>query len=374
VRPRTRIELLQIAIALCFLFVSDAMAQRTITEMIPLPADTIGARTGSDILPPILSKEGTWGYLLHITGGAINFAGHIVVTDPSFARSPYFNVSDYNWFAPWKFGAPYPVELYHWSPPHWETKPILCQVIDPYGLWRLFTFSWGGGYRYIQADWVWTIEDGDGGPPDTCRAKSPPFWRQGADSPWADSAYSKKPGLKMKDDGCAVTSLAMAMAACGDTVDPQKLNQWMRSRHRDLGGYDSASVNWRAPNFFQKSRFVDVSTVYHETYKKSRGAWEVDKKDLGFTMGDIDLHLRRCRHVIARVYNPNSVRDASELQKEDARRNGNHWVLIRGYGVGPDLSTEYTLNDPGRGSKYLSNYNYPEAKSLVYRYVVIECR
>ena len=74
----------------------------------------------------------------------------------------------------------------------------------------------------------------------------PPRYSQGGNSSWGDSLYD---GTRSHVSalGCALSSMAAAMTAYGDTVNPGQLNWWMkRPRMYSQGGYYQDRVNWEA--------------------------------------------------------------------------------------------------------------------------------
>jgi len=171
---------------------------------------------------------------------------------------------------------------------------------------------------------------------------TPPHYRQG-DTLWAKDVYdSTDKGIKTL--GCALSCMAMAMAEFGDTVNPGSLNDWMKKRTLDEGGFDADRVNWNAVNMHGKKA------------KNFPG----ENVDTSFALSSLDPYLQLCQLIIAKVFNPESIKNKTKTEQEKAKKDGNHWVLI----VRKNLS-DYTILDPGRGLTKLSQYG------RIYRYVQI---
>ncbi|HXG38335.1 MAG TPA: hypothetical protein VNL36_06170, partial [Bacteroidota bacterium] len=90
---------------------------------------------------------------------------------------------------------------------------------------------------------------------------NPPRYAQGGNSPWADDHYDNAYDdngneIKIRTLGCALSCMAMAMTAFGDTVNPGELNEWMKMAPKDSGGYRGRSVNWRAISLHSPSKKI----------------------------------------------------------------------------------------------------------------------
>lgn len=182
----------------------------------------------------------------------------------------------------------------------------------------------------------------------------PPHYRQG-DATWAnehyDSAYRVWNGdtveVGIRTLGCALSTMAMAMTAFGDTVTPGELNEYKKSEFTDPSDrFSGKSVRWRAMARLLRERLdiqdpVDVDTA--------------------FRLEKFIPDLVKCGLVIAKVFNPASVANKPKEEREKARIEGNHWVLVKGWEDG-----DYSILDPGRGLSKLSEYG------RVYRYVVVQ--
>jgi|GEM_PF-4653685 len=183
----------------------------------------------------------------------------------------------------------------------------------------------------------------------------PPHYRQ-RDPAWAsdhyDSAYTVKNGdslaVGIRTLGCALSCMAMAMTAYGDTVTPGELNAFKKSdsTHADFR-FVGDLVKWNAMRRREKKIIVA----------------EPENVDSSFNLATFDPILEKCGLVIVKVFNPESVKDKSKEVQEKAKKEGNHWVLIKG-----KLREEYDIHDPGRGLTKLSGYG------RIYRYVLVYLR
>lgn len=171
----------------------------------------------------------------------------------------------------------------------------------------------------------------------------PPHYKQG-DPLWGKDIYdSTEVGIKTL--GCALSCMAMAMTAFGDTVNPGQLNEWKKKNSRDEGGFSRDLINWNA-------------TAKHGGKARSL---RPENTDTNFVLSSLDPSLELCRLIAVKVFNPESVKNKSKEKQEEARRNGNHWVLIT-----KKSGSDYAILDPGRGSTKLSQYG------RIFRYVQME--
>ncbi|HLA68385.1 MAG TPA: hypothetical protein VJN65_01685 [Bacteroidota bacterium] len=170
---------------------------------------------------------------------------------------------------------------------------------------------------------------------------APPHYRQG-DTLWAKDTYdSTEVGIKTL--GCALTCIAMAMTAFGDTVRPGQLNEWMKGKPTGQGGFSGALVNW------------DVVQLHG----KKGINYPAKDVDTNFVLSTFDAFLQECELIIVKVFNPETVKNKSPEEQERAKTKGNHWVLVR-----RKTGSEYAILDPGgRGLTQLSGYG------RIYRYV-----
>ena len=136
--------------------------------------------------------------------------------------------------------------------------------------------------------------------------------------------------------------MAMAMTAFGDTVNPGDLNDWMKKKSLDEGGFDGDLVNW------------DATSKHSNKARNSPGI----NVDTCFVVSSFDPFLQQCQLIIAKVFNPESVKNKSKEIQERAERKGNHWVLVV-----RKMGSDYSILDPGRGLTGLSEYG------RVYRYI-----
>lgn len=164
-----------------------------------------------------------------------------------------------------------------------------------------------------------------------------------------DNAYAIKNGdtttVGIRTLGCALSCMAMAMTAFGDTVTPGELNEFKKDTSTDQRfRFDEERVRWSA-----------IDGLSSSVTKKP-----VDT-DSSFGISSLDPFLEQCELIIAKVFNPNSVAHKSKTERERAERYGNHWVLIkRKDGI------NYEIVDPGRGSVMLSEYG------RIYRFIRVQ--
>ena len=169
---------------------------------------------------------------------------------------------------------------------------------------------------------------------------SPPHYRQG-DPKWANTIYDNTKD-SIKTLGCALSCMAMAMTAFGDSVNPLGLNTWMTGRTLNDGGYNGANVNWNAIN--KHNNLASNSLP--------------ENVDTSFNISAIDPFLAECELIIAKVFNAKSVEKKPKEVQERKKREGNHWVLVV-----RKAGSSYAILDPGRGLTDLSDYG------RIYRYV-----
>jgi hypothetical protein len=158
----------------------------------------------------------------------------------------------------------------------------------------------------------------------------PPHYRQW-DARWAnehyDNAYDKDgKEIKVRALGCALSSMAMAMTALGDTVNPGQLNAWMKGRMPKEGGYHGSSINWRAIMLHSDSKIL-----FDYIRKSFRDETEVTDPSI------LDEPLTKCLLVIVQVYN--------------TQTGNQHWVVVT-----VKHGETYSIVDPGRGESTLSAY------------------
>jgi hypothetical protein len=184
-----------------------------------------------------------------------------------------------------------------------------------------------------------------------CRI-DPPHYKQG-DPSWANEHYDSAYSINGKDTatvgiktlGCALSCMAMAMTAFGDTVRPDELNAFKKNETTAVDfRFSGDRVRWRA---MARTRALRIN--------------EPVDVDSGFDPAELDGLLARCGLVIARVFNSESVKNKPKDTREKAEKQGNHWVLIKG-----KSHSGYDILDPGRGLRKLSEY------SRIYRYVTIQ--
>jgi hypothetical protein len=140
-----------------------------------------------------------------------------------------------------------------------------------------------------------------------------------ADARWA---YDKMGGgAYMRDKGCVISDIAMALAYKGITVSgatatPGNVNLWLKGH----GGYSGNSVIWSTVNRLS-SRVVFQGRYYSNT----------------------DLSAATLRTYL----------DAGNKVVIANVRNGGHWVLLTGHNGG----TVFNVNDPGYSQV---TYNYSD--------------
>lgn len=107
---------------------------------------------------------------------------------------------------------------------------------------------------------------------------SPPRYPQGGNESWADDVYDHATGKnnKIRNQGCALSCMAMAMIAFGDKVNLGDLNEWMKNKTIDgvtskrkysEGGYYDKSVNWNAMEQHNNACEIDYvpNDYWHNT-------------------------------------------------------------------------------------------------------------
>jgi ABC-type bacteriocin/lantibiotic exporter with double-glycine peptidase domain len=166
----------------------------------------------------------------------------------------------------------------------------------------------------------------------------PPHYRQG-DARWADEHYDNaydKDGkeIKVRALGCALSSMAMAMTALGDTVNPGQLNQYMK----DSSGYDGRSVKWGTMEKHSGNKVNIVDYVRNSNFPDTTKATNPSV---------LDRYLAICNLAIVKVLNANTGNE--------------HWVVITG-----KKNNTYTILDPGRGETNLNGYG-----GKLWSYVVV---
>lgn len=181
---------------------------------------------------------------------------------------------------------------------------------------------------------------------------APPHYKQW-DPAWADDHYDSAYRVRNRDTvalgirtlGCALSCMAMAMTAFGDSVTPGGLNEFMKSDSvAEELQFMNEKVRWKAMTRILKGIVVG-------------GPADVDSS---FNLSVFDPVLARCGLVIVKVFNPQSVQNEPPSVQANARKEGNHWVLIRRKSNGG-----YDILDPGRGLKRLSDYG------RIYRYLSV---
>jgi len=186
--------------------------------------------------------------------------------------------------------------------------------------------------------------NGDGNARVHCKNKTLRY-AQGGTTSWADSVYDHASGneKEIKWKGCALSCMAMAMTALGDTVNSGELNTWMKSKNTfKEGAYSGQKVNWNAIELHSS----DVSLK--KTYMKNKH-WHDTQQTTDLSV--VDNALKKCKLIIAQVYN------------DESSRTGQHWVLITG-----KENDDYKILDPaGREEDTLSEYD-----DNIWSYVIIQ--
>jgi hypothetical protein len=176
----------------------------------------------------------------------------------------------------------------------------------------------------------------------------PPHYRQGGNSIWAndhyDNAFKKnqKTGtldtVRIKDWGCALSAMAIAMTAFGDTINPGQLNAWMKDKRApEEGGYYGSSVNWNVIEL-QSNGAISYESNWNRNFRDPTKAT---------SLSILDQHLKRCELAIVQVYN--------------SRTGNQHWVVVTEKKGG-----NYHIIDPGRGETTLDGYD-----SRFWSYVIV---
>uniref|UniRef100_A0A7C6EIY6 Peptidase C39-like domain-containing protein n=1 Tax=candidate division WOR-3 bacterium TaxID=2052148 RepID=A0A7C6EIY6_UNCW3 len=176
----------------------------------------------------------------------------------------------------------------------------------------------------------------------------PPRYAQG-DSRWGNDKYDHLEGETISSKGCALSCMAIVMTAFGDTIDPGKLNTWMKGRASvSQGGYlMNGGVSWYAPEqhaFPKKIKLiephraemfsqVDSITAKGDTIKVKRLNLESRSNP-----STLDSFLERCNLISVSVYN--------------SKTKNQHWVVVTGKSNG-----RYSIVDPGdRNKQFLDEY------------------
>jgi hypothetical protein len=139
------------------------------------------------------------------------------------------------------------------------------------------------------------------------------------DKRWANEKMGG--GATLKDKGCAVTSVAMALAHKGITVDkqtadPKNLNNWLKN-HK---GYSGNSIVWGSVTGLS-SKISFVGRYYNRS----------------------DLSAAKLREYL----------DNGSYAILANVNNGGHWVLLTDHNKG----TTFYVNDPGSSTKSSYTYN-----------------
>ena len=156
------------------------------------------------------------------------------------------------------------------------------------------------------------------------------------DSTWGKKKYDdteKSIGSK----GCALSSLAMAMTAYGDTVNPKELNDWMNGRKDpNKGGYLRDKVRWNAAYYHSDKKITADREGGNLYYKDSNGKWiQRNPGEKNTDPSVLDDPLSRCELVIVQV----------------SSGANQHWVVVTG-----KEGDRYAIVDPGADKKHLDDY------------------
>lgn len=175
-----------------------------------------------------------------------------------------------------------------------------------------------------------------------CRI-DPPRYAQG-DARWGrlqyDSSYFRNSrGVldtgRISGIGCALSSLAMALTAFGDTVTPGELNAWMTKRSSINGGFVGDAVNWLAPTM-RNPGMIDLLRFEKKRLRKKRGDAPDSTQTTNVEM--LTEYLLKCQLAIVQVFN--------------TKTQNQHWVVVSG-----KEGNRFRILDPGgRNEKYLDDY------------------
>jgi hypothetical protein len=158
---------------------------------------------------------------------------------------------------------------------------------------------------------------------------------------WGADTYDHREGATICGYGCALSCMAMAMTAFGDTVTPGELNYWMKwkengdsihVRKLDEGGFAGLSINWDGI-FIHSNGIINGGRIF-------AGDWHNDAQST--STDTLDHYLEQCKQIIIQVFNEAS---------HERGKSGEHWVLVSG-----KEGDDYKILDPGRGDDYLSGY------------------
>jgi hypothetical protein len=161
-----------------------------------------------------------------------------------------------------------------------------------------------------------------------------------SDTTWGGHGFDGCVDTTISQKGCALSCMAMAMTAFGDTITPGELNGWMKSRPSDQGGYDRLSVNWTAPQIHSAEAIIGtrkgstLKFIYDVTLQKSR----VRDTTNATPVVVLDSLLARCELVAVQVANK--------------KKANQHWILVT-----QKHGARYRILDPGPANAlYLDEY------------------
>lgn len=154
--------------------------------------------------------------------------------------------------------------------------------------------------------------------------------------------YGNSKDSTIQQLGCALCCMAMVMTAYGDSVDPGKLNEWMkdqkRNGHNDKGGFTGNKVSWYAINKHSPGK-INMKPKKKKQYTTDS---TTTKKELDMSQTSdqsvLNEPLLKGQLIIVQVYN--------------SRTNGTHYVIVT-----EKEGNRYKIIDPGyRDLEYLDQY------------------
>lgn len=158
---------------------------------------------------------------------------------------------------------------------------------------------------------------------------------------WGGDSYDGCIDTTISQLGCALSCMAMAMTAFGDTVHPGQLNAWMKDQPSpSLGGYTGKAVTWSAASALHSGQLVNATRLGScLAFKKLPDGSRIILDSTNVSSSNVlDSLLALCELV------------AVQVKSKGANRT--HWILVYKKAGG-----QFLVRDPGFSStQYLSEY------------------
>lgn len=116
-----------------------------------------------------------------------------------------------------------------------NTASFVLKAVENCCCWTGWGSATQGDRQNARFHWEVTFDTG-------CKTTVQRF-SQGGSAPWANDLYDHSSTLTIRQRGCALTDLAMALSFAGQPFDPGQLNTFMKETDNDFNG---RSVNWDA--------------------------------------------------------------------------------------------------------------------------------